>query len=56
MLENFWEFNNFIVSLIGIGIYLGFLDLVIDDLVMEVIIKLVKGGINLIDIVINYWY
>lgn len=23
---------------------------------MEVIIKLVKGGINLIDIVINYWY
>lgn len=56
MLEYFWEFNNFIVSLIGIGIYLGFLDIVIDNLVIEVIFKLVKGGINLIDIVINYWF
>ncbi|SKB12573.1 conserved hypothetical protein [Planktothrix sp. PCC 11201] len=53
---HFREANDWVVSSIGIGTYLGAADSRTDDLVTDAIIESVKNGINLIDTAINYRY
>ncbi|VXD11720.1 conserved hypothetical protein [Planktothrix serta PCC 8927] len=51
---HFREANDWVVSSIGIGTYLGAADSRTDDHVTDAIIESVKNGINLIDTAINY--
>lgn len=53
---HFREANDWVISSIGIGTYLGAADSRTDDLVTEAIIESVENGINLIDTAINYRY
>jgi len=53
---HFREANDWVVSSIGIGTYLGAADSRTDDRVTDAIIESVKNGINLIDTAINYRY
>ncbi len=48
--------NDWVVSSLGIGTYLGGADSQTDDLVIDAIIESVRQGINLIDTAINYRY
>lgn len=53
---HFRQANDWVVSSIGIGTYLGVPDSHTDDLVTDAIIESVENGINLIDTAINYRY
>lgn len=54
--SHFREANDWVISSIGIGTYLGAADSRTDDLVTDAIIESVENGINLIDTAINYRY